>query len=256
MPKNITVNSPTDEFYSLLGLAFDHFNVALFSNNLPKCLLTVQRETNTLGYFSPNRWGNRKGQKAHEIAINPAYFASHSLVEVLQTLVHEQCHLWQQVFGARKSRHGYHNREWAMKMEGIGLMPSQTGLPGAKKTGQQMSDYPVSGGPFLKACETLVENGFQISWIDRIPASNECCQIRGETEFSFANEIPAEIEVVLNTRIEELVPDLTPIDIVLEEKAKKNKTKYTCPGCDINIWGKPKLRVSCDLCNKSFRRVN
>ncbi len=246
-------SSPTDEFYSLLSQAFDHFNKSLFTNTLPRCLLTVQRETNTLGYFSPDRWGNRKGQKAHEIAINPAYFASHSLIEVLQTLVHEQCHLWQQVFGTRKSRHGYHNREWAFKMEGIGLMPSQTGLPGAKKTGQQMSDYPIAGGPFLKACQELIESGYQISWIDRIPASNECCQIRGGAEYTGGDYIPEEIEVVLNTKIEDLVPDLTPLELVLEAKGKKNKTKYTCSGCNTNIWGKPKLRVTCDICNKSFR---
>jgi predicted SprT family Zn-dependent metalloprotease len=255
MKQKTKQNSPTKEFYDLLGLAFDHFNEHLFADVLPRCLLTVQRETNTLGYFSPNRWGNKKGEKAHEIAINPAYFASHSLIEVLQTLVHEQCHLWQQVFGSRKSRNGYHNREWAFKMETIGLMPSQTGLPGAKKTGQQMSDYPIAGGPFLKSCENLVENGFEISWIDRIQASNECCQVRGEMDYATGAHIAPEIEQVLNTRIEELVPDITPINIVIEDKGKKNKTKYTCPGCDTNIWGKPKLRVSCDRCNKSFRKA-
>jgi predicted SprT family Zn-dependent metalloprotease len=248
--------SPTDEFYSLLSVAFDHFNEALFASKLPRCLLTVQRETNTLGYFSPDRWGNRKGQKAHEIAINPAYFASHTLIEILQTLVHEQCHLWQQVFGMRKSRHGYHNREWAGKMEGIGLMPSQTGSPGAKKTGQQMSDYPISGGPFLKACQTLVKSGYQISWIDRIPASNECCQVRGETEILEDKHIAPEIEAVLHTRIEDIVPDLTSLERVLEEKGKKNKSKYSCPGCNTNIWGKPKLRVRCEQCNRTFVQVS
>lgn len=256
MSDEIEEISPTDEFYSLLSLAFDHFNQACFSNRLPRCLLTVQRETNTLGYFSPNRWGNRKGQKAHEIAINPAYFASHTLVEVLQTLVHEQCHLWQQVFGARKSRHGYHNREWAGKMEGIGLMPSQNGLPGAKKIGQQMSDYPIPGGPFLKACQTLVENGYQISWIDRIPASHDCSQIRGETNFIQDSFVTPEIKALLNTRISEIVPDLVPLELVIEEKSKKNKSKYTCSGCDTNIWGKPKLQVTCDLCNRPFTQLS
>ncbi|MFT7461202.1 MAG: putative SprT family Zn-dependent metalloprotease [Planctomycetota bacterium] len=248
--------SPTDEFYGLLSLAFDHFNKALFSAALPHCLLTVQRETNTMGYFSPDRWGNRLGEKAHEIAINPAYFASHSLVEVLQTLVHEQCHLWQQVYGARKSRQGYHNREWAWRMEGIGLMPSQSGLPGGKKTGQQMSDYPVSGGPFLEACQRLVENGFQLSWIDRIPASNESSQIRVETEFLSEHHIESEIRAVLHTKIDALVPDLKPVELVLEEKLRKNKSKYSCPGCETNIWGKPKLRVTCERCNESFIQIS
>lgn len=247
---------PTDEFYNLLSIAFNHFNRELFASALPHCLLTVQRERNTLGYFSPDRWGNRKGDKAHEIAINPAYFASHSLVEVLQTLVHEQCHLWQEVKGLRKSRQGYHNREWAGKMENIGLMPSQSGLPGGKRIGQQMSDYPVAGGRFLQACERLVKSGYQINWVDRIPASGECSQVRGETELIKGSYSTVKIEQLLHTKIEEIVPDLTPLATVLEQKGKKNKSKYSCPGCDINIWGKPKLRVTCDRCNLSFRQVS
>lgn len=250
---NVTIpSSPTEEFYKLLSSAFDHFNGSLFQGQLPSCLLTVQRESNTLGYFSPERWGNRRGEKAHEIAINPAYFSSHSLIEVLQTLVYEQCHLWQQVFGRKKSRLGYHNREWAAKMESIGLMPSHTGMVGGKKTGQQMSDYPVPGGPFLLSCKNLVENGFQINWVDRIPATSECCQIRGETELHL-NESPSfQVEEVLQTRIEELVPDITPVEIIREEKGKKNKTRYSCAGCDSNIWGKPGLRVACIPCETEY----
>ncbi len=223
---------------------------------LPHCLLTVQRETNTMGYFSPDRWGNMKGEKAHEIAINPAYFASHTLVEVLQTLVHEQCHLWQQVSGLRKSRLGYHNREWARKMEGLGLMPSQSGLPGGKKTGQQMSDYPVSGGPFLQACQSLVESGYQISWVDRIPAASESRQVRGEVTLLDDAYVSEAVDQLLSTRMEEFVPDLTPLTAMMEEKSKKNKSKYTCPGCDTNIWGKPLLQVTCDRCARSFKQVS
>jgi predicted SprT family Zn-dependent metalloprotease len=35
-------------------------------------------------------------------------------------------------------------------------------------------------------------------------------------------------------------------------KASKNKTKYTCPGCDSNIWGKDGLRVICEDCEQEF----
>ena len=40
-------------------------------------------------------------------------------------------------------------------MQEIGLMPSQTGLPGAKTTGQQMSDYPIPAGAFLVALQAV-----------------------------------------------------------------------------------------------------
>ena len=247
---------PTEEFYSLLNQAFDHFNDELFDRNLPSCLLTVQRESNTLGYFSPDRWGNREGLKAHEIAMNPAYFASHSLIEVLQTLVHEQCHLWQQVFGQRKSRTGYHNREWAAKMESIGLMPSHSGLPGGKRTGQQMSDYPLPGGRFLNSCENLVKNGFVLSWIDRIPATNDCSQVRGATEHIIEHPENEELELILHTRIEELVPDITPLEVVLQDKVNKNKTTYRCEQCDNKVWGKPGLEIACVPCEKIYTEVS
>ena len=63
-------------------------------------------------------------------------------------------------------------------------------------------------------------------------------------------------EQLLHNKIEEIVPDLTPLAEVLEQKGKKNKSKYSCPGCDTNIWGKPKLRVTCDQCNRSFTQVS
>lgn len=48
-------------------------------------------------------------------------------------------HLWQYHFG-KPGRRGYHNKEWANKMESIGLMPSSTGQPGGDKTGDKMAE--------------------------------------------------------------------------------------------------------------------
>jgi hypothetical protein len=76
------------------------------------------------------------------------------LVEAMGTLVHEMAHCWQHHDGA-PSRRGYHNAEWADKMESIGLMPSDTGDPGGKRTGQRMTHYVVDGGPFLLAFEAM-----------------------------------------------------------------------------------------------------
>ena len=48
-------------------------------------------------------------------------------------------------------------------------MPSDTGIPEGKKTGQTMADYPIPGGLFEQACNDLVESGFMMTWIDRHP---------------------------------------------------------------------------------------
>ena len=36
---------------------------------------------------------------------------------------------------------GYHNAEWASKMESVGLVPSTTGAPGGARVGQAVSHY-------------------------------------------------------------------------------------------------------------------
>jgi hypothetical protein len=51
------------------------------------------------GYLSPNRFANHAGAMAHELAMNPEWFAVSPPVEVLQTLAHEMVHLWQHVHG-------------------------------------------------------------------------------------------------------------------------------------------------------------
>jgi hypothetical protein len=68
----------------------------------------------------------------------------------LATLVHEMVHLEQDHFGT-PSRSGYHNKEWAAWMDRVGLTPSNTGAPGGKRTGQQVTHYIVPDGPFAHA---------------------------------------------------------------------------------------------------------
>ena len=69
-------------------------------------------------------------------------------------MIHEQCHVWQYHFGT-PSRRSYHDREWASKMESLGLIPSSTGFPGGNKTGQKMDDYLLAGGHAHLAIESL-----------------------------------------------------------------------------------------------------
>jgi hypothetical protein len=90
------------------------------------------------------------------------------LPEVLRTIVHELVHQWQERFG-KPTRRCYHDRQFAEKMESIGLMPSDTGMPGGKKTGQKMGDYMIRGGRFETVTRELLKTGFSISWFDRFP---------------------------------------------------------------------------------------
>lgn len=276
---------PTEEAYAELQRAYDYYNDHLFASQerLPACMITYQREKRTMGYFSKGRFIRLDGTKTDEIAMNPDYFASIPLVEILQTLVHEMVHLWQVHFG-KPSRSCYHNWEWARKMEAIGLMPSATGQPGGKKIGQSMNDYVIPGGRFDKATRRLLSTGFAISWMDRFPISvrplaalapsssppsSMSTEIvtplsAAHDKLSFAAEsvdchngtsLPflAEEQPTHQTLIEAgyQAPAIGELDIgVREDVDRSNRDKYSCPtpSCKTNVWGKPGLLIICEPC--------
>jgi predicted SprT family Zn-dependent metalloprotease len=238
-------NRPTEEAYTELQHAYDFYNKELFGGQLTSCLLTYQRSKRTFGYFSKDRFGHRDARKTHELALNPEYFAVVPLIEVLQTLVHEMTHLWQEHFG-KPGRACYHNVQWANKMEEIGLMPSSTGLPGGKRIGQSLADYMIAGGQFEKVTKRLLSSGFAISWFDRFPALPPARFVNSQTTLASAQ--PDKDEIAGDA---EFVAALTPPDTsqpgLIEQKTgnRSNRSKYTCEVCALNVWGKPGLRVVC-----------
>jgi hypothetical protein len=125
---------------------------------LGRCMITFSRPSGrakALGFFHPDGWVEQAGGlKLAEIAINPEAMALHGHTEVVQTLCHEKAHQWQEEHG-KPSRGGYHNREWARKMERLGLMPSSTGAPGGNKTGPKMGDYLIVGGALAQLVADL-----------------------------------------------------------------------------------------------------
>jgi len=139
---------PSDAQYTALTTAYSFFNQRLFNGQLPDALITLQRKAGSYGYFAGSRFGDVDQEVlTDEIALNPAHFRNRTVPEILSTLVHEQVHLWQHHYG-KPSRSGYHNAEWAAKMQGLGLMPSDTGQPGGKLTGQRMTHYIAEHGRF------------------------------------------------------------------------------------------------------------
>lgn len=274
------VHEPSQQLYRAIGVAYDYFNKALFDDQLPKVIFTVQRKKGILGYFSPDRWGSLDGKSCHEIAINPAYLAQCRASEVLQTLVHEMVHCWQYCHGTPPPNVCYHNREWAYKMRAVGLMPSDTGHPGGRTTGQHMSDYVIEQGPFFKACSSLIaDENYTFSWVDRM-ALPKLFEQRifedprlDETGGSDDEERPtlSNIEGLSRGRDRERkeevlespwTPDpgektlgqLMPAGFVVQEAAKKpTRYRYQCPGCATKIYGKPRLNIMCMDCELLFK---
>ncbi len=163
---------PTQQVYEELQKAYEFFNESLFESRLPPCVITLQRQHDTYGYFSANQFQSRNGGiQAHEIALNPSYFAVRTIHETLSVLVREMVSLDQQLHTKRDKlpRRRYRNTEWADMCEQAGLMPTSTGLPGGRRVGDNVQTYVIEGGAFDVACSRLVDDAFTLSWVDRFP---------------------------------------------------------------------------------------
>ena len=236
------MKSPTTHQYTKYQQLYDYYNEHLFQKELPFCLLVLSRSAaQKCGYFASNRWKDDAGNPTHEISLNPEYLAMATDIEICQTLVHEMCHLWQQAFG-KPSRSGYHNKEWGTKMQEVGLMPSHTGAPGGKMTGQQMADYPIAGGVFLEAFDRM--------------SGDLLLPFKAHSEAARTQEIMALIAAALAAG-EDKIPldgEMVPIASVsvVRKLKKKSKIKYTCRECQANVWGKPELLLTCGACLAAY----
>jgi predicted SprT family Zn-dependent metalloprotease len=228
--KSKPLPTPTEQQFKSLNGAYKYFNRKLFKNELPGCILNFSRLKGTHGFLAPERW-KRIGEKdfrTHEISLTPSTLYR-SPIEVFSTLVHEMCHLWQWDFG-NPSRNGYHNKEWAAKMVEVGLIPSNTGKPQGKMTGQKMTHYIEEEGRYQKAFTRMPKKYI-------LPFTS----LEGEVMKSLiegAGSSSSEDEH--KKRLRKLHP------------ISRNKTKYSCPVCKVNVWGKPGLQIMCENCNESF----
>ena len=204
-----------------LMAAYRHFNQALFSDELPDCVLTLHAKKHSAGHFANDRWTAGES-RLHEINLNPTVIAKGGDRDFLSTLTHEMAHLWQQCFG-KPSRHGYHNRQWVKKMLEIGLEPKS--LDSENGTGQRVTHTIIEEGAFARAYDKLAarKSWAGIDW----------------------------------RRVDDSFLDRTRKPKGGEEgekgkaKAKtRAKTKYSCPACNSNVWGKPGLMIAC-LCECS-----
>lgn len=250
---------PTLDIYSAIQRAYDFYNKELFNDELPECLITLQRQNRAMGYFSPKKFVNSSNKTiVDELAINPSYIPSYPLTELMQTLVHEMCHLWQFHYG-KPSRGGYHNKEWANKMVEVGLMPSDTGKEGGKTVGQNMGDYAIKNGCFQKKTLDFFLDGFAFEWLERtakpvttqtqetvLEIWGEALEALGDQQEEAEHIIFAVEGVSGENSVDE---NGEPLISVVETK-NNTRLKYSC-GCS-NVWGKKDLDIMCNKCGNHF----
>ena len=230
----------TKQFQTLDDL-YDFYNQALFAGQLPECIVNLSRRPNSYGFFVPKLWANlddgaaHPAAYAHEISLNPDYL-QRPFIEWHSTFVHEMVHLWQQEYGKTSSA-AYHNKQWANKMESIGLMPSNTGEPGGTRTGQSMSHYVIAGGRFELVFNSLAPEDLDYLRLKYLPTASLAPTRKKEDDD------------------EQDGGDGSDGDGNGSGKSKKSRSgirvKYSC-ACGFNIWARSGLSVKCCACDALF----
>lgn len=237
--------TPTLELYSTLQAAFDHFNKTLFGGVLPQCIMTLRSSNRAYGYMHSRRFVSIDGRQIDELGINPGYFGIQSSEEVMATIVHEMVHHWQNHFGS-PSKSIPHNKEWADKMETLGLMPSDTGLPGGKRTGRTMSDYIIPGGLFVSACQILESRDAGLPWFDRhLPVSPDQMAARRDelhrSGHAFVGQVPP---------IQKAIAESVKLDLQIPVKHPSiQRIRQICPSCAVRAWTAPQVVINCGVCD-------
>lgn len=224
--------------FKTLDDLYQFYNDRLFGSKLPECIVNMSRKGGSYGFFVPERWKGENMQRKiiHEISVNPD-FMDRPDKEWHSTLVHDMCHLWQYEFG-NPSRSCYHNKQWAAKMIDIGLMPSDTGEPGGKTTGQQMSHYIIEGGLFDVVFNALKEEDL------------ESLRLKYRPLMAFMPEAVHETIIPSEELVAEIKDNIGKAQASSTGKSGK-RTRYTC-GCGHHVWGRPGLWIRCEECNMIF----
>jgi predicted SprT family Zn-dependent metalloprotease len=214
----------TKKQFQTLTHLFDYYNVKLFEGTLPDTMINMSRKKNSLGFFAPQRWvATREGIKpdlenpVNEISLNPDWLLGDP-IEWHSTLVHEMCHLWQYAYG--KYSGAYHNAQWAAKMTEIGLIPSHTGYPGGKQTGQKMNHYIDESGVFVKVYNEIKDADYSAITLPYM--TNQFTEVKKKDGGKSKSGV---------------------------------KVKYSC-SCGNNVWGKADLKLTCDECKEAFEPEN
>jgi ribosomal protein S27E len=209
---------PTIEQFRVYQAAYDYFNRHLFDAKLKPCLLVFREGKKKKGLIIFGHFAPHRWSKGTE-ACHEISLNPETLTRPLAETMATLVHEMVhqwQQDHGDPPRSGYHDREWAAKMLAVGLTPTDTGHAGGKMTGQRVTHMIDADGAFRRAFEAM----------------------------------PAEIMLPWTTGGFERDPERS------KAAPKKNKVKYTCPGCAANVWGKAGLVVVCGPCDERFEQAD
>ena len=222
----------TIQFKTLDDL-YQFYNDAIFNGELSECIVNMSRHGGAFGFFAANRWrGDGQEKKVvHEISINPDFMNREIGTGILPWYM--KCAICGRRISAGRAGEGSHNSQWADKMIQVGLMPSDTGEAGGKRTGQSITHYIIPGGKFEQVFNTLSREDLQN------------LRLRYKPTLAAVPTRPIRIAGSDGDETEE------PEDPDEGESKSGKRKKYTC-GCGCNVWGKSGLVLRCGLCDTDF----
>lgn len=258
-------SQPTIETYPELQRAFNFFNEHLFEGKLSSPLFVLESNVKSAGHFTKNKFISADGKrKTHQIALNPAMFHETGIKDNLSTMVHEMCHQYQAEHG-EESRRCYHDKQWAQYMLDCGLIPSHTGLPGGKQTGQKMTHYIEENGKFDVLADQFIKQGFSFAWHDPYTIQRYRNQRNKQKHLGMVTGKKGKAAAAASSSGSTAYALTQPNTGNPEEDAflsdhietpngynSSNRIKYMCINCSQQVWGRRGLLILCGKpeCNK------
>lgn len=199
---------PTNETYTEFQTAYDFFNRELFNYQLPDCLITYQRQAKTKGYFADGRFENTENGKIIDEIAMNPDYFSGENISP-KTILSTLVH---EMCHLWQKYYGKPGRNRYHNREWAEMM-LKVGL------------HPTDNGTF---------NGKMTG--DRVSH----LIVKGGRFDQVCDQLLVNIKIAWVDR-------WTGMDSQSGSKPK-NKTKYVCPGCRLNVWGKPGINILCGNC--------
>ncbi len=194
---------------------FRALNERYFMGQVEEPIITIQSTPRAYGHVTVAKNWLRNGENRHELNIG-AGTLDRPIENIVATLLHEMCHLWNMQIGVQDCSRGgaYHNKKFKQTAEERGLIINYD-----SRIGWSITE------PSESLCEFIIEQGWDDILMNRI-------------EWGFV--APGTSGKGTTGK-----PIITP-----KPTGNSHSRKYICPCCGNSVRATKKVNIMCVDCNK------